>query len=950
MAENELKNIIIQTRYYKWNEALSHFFFNKSKAEKEIFLFITKEDIIETGATLRINENPEGIYENFLSAIRTGLPGTPTKKSILHQALWAHELWKTTLFSKEEAPIYLSYLILFILPLTETKTENYRHNVYYPKLRSFLKKHNLPNCPYQHQNLNWNCLWEDLESWSIIDNDTELGFFELHRFSNSNWNYVGKPLQQCIFSVNAIKKLPVFFEKSELVPNDEIGDEQFRKLVRIHGSQYLGLINSVIKTISDPNDELGQSIIRFIKKKYQLWDGASDSLNSDTEISRKGTTIAQLRTCLGIKFATGKFKHYFRLYSPIDFPEDLCFENKYICKMHGMNWSKPIKDLPFENKLEIFDALNKWKASYPPKSVRLFVEGKYFNLNDWVEIPKIKYGLKTLILAHSNISVSIKDWGNTLDKNQFFKYEKLSIIPDFVLFEVRNPQHSHPEIECLQYSNEKKLVFKNGLKLSARKWMYIMKPQIELENGSGEENLYIEYANSGETRILDKHDGEQFTWALPEDIKFNTDFYIKIPNEKIAGDEYKYQIVNYPFSENHSHEVPCRDHFGSVVESPLPKNPYAQGLRTYNIVKQRQLKYSHYFRPVESNGLYKQSQQPMFKYENDQLLKFLTMIGKCKNEHYYSAFDLIYNFIFTTEEIENQPIDLSRLKRWSLNYLDYMGHIDYEYSTKTIVINPPQLILIPTHSGRKAILIGARTQELINKLHKETVRIGFQFKISEQDPSTKVFLLPNTISIIGFSNKNSILIEEQFKTIADKCNIQFDAFNYPQCNIAELSGDLFQYENQLVPDAQFDDHGWIAKVFNHDKLRFIGLFANNIDKNYSLVEYKLNEYTFKHKLWKNNTAYNINKNWGRYLILKKYDKDVIYYDEKKEILAVPAPLPLPRLLAESMTLCSGKAPRRYLTKLGDIKTWFHLYKNIPSTFAYNNFQKIGQNKKGIIIS
>ena len=655
--------------------------------------------------------------------------------------------------------------------------------------------------------------------------------------------------------------------------------------------------------------------------------------------------------CLKFKQAMGTYSLYFRIYSTIDLPEDLCFEGLYKCNTHGLNWSKPISNLPFKKRFVLNDKLNKWKAAFTSKTIRLFIEGKYFNLNDWVEISRIKYYPRILILAENNLSDSIEKWGRSLGDNHFFIHKNFQIMPEYILYEVRSPQINHPNIEILQYNTEKRIIFKNGLKLSARKWSHELLPKVELENGRGQEKLFLEYVNGGDKLILERINTDQLIWNLPGNIKFNTDFYIKIENENTIGDGYKYQIIRYHDRENNrlSYNIPIRDLFGQILPMPDEGEPYTQGLETFNINKQQQKKYEHYFRPKKSRGTYCGSQKPNYKTKNDLLIKYLTMKGYCKTEKYFEAFETIFNNNLTSEEIEKQPIDLPRLKRWSLNYLDYMGHIDYEYSTKTIVINSARLILVPTHSGRKAVLIGDRTQDMVDKLYQETIKAGFQFNISEQEKSIKAFLLPNNISILGFSTNHSFEIEEKLNHIARECSIHFDEKNYPQCSIAELSGDIVDYENGLEKDISFDDHGWIAKIFDYKKLRFLSITEQDIDKSYSLVEYKLNEYTYKHKFWIYNVAFDINKNWGRYLILKKYNKNVIFYDEKKELLAVPVSLPLPRLLAQSMTLCSGKAPCRQKLELGGLNTWFNLYENVPSIFAYNKFQKVGQNKKEINI-
>ena len=111
---------------------------------------------------------------------------------------------------------------------------------------------------------------------------------------------------------------------------------------------------------------------------------------------------------------------------------------------------------------------------------------------------------------------------------------------------------------------------------------------------------------------------------------------------------------------------------------------------------------------------------------------------------------------------------------------------------------------------------------------------------------------------------------------------------------------------------------------------------------------ELNEYTFRHRLWINGVAYcidpktGLNKNWGRYIILKHEGKNVVLNDREKELLAVPAFTPLPRLLQEALILYSGKSPRKAKIEHAGVTHLYNLYENIPHILGYNSLLKVGQ--------
>jgi len=163
--------------------------------------------------------------------------------------------------------------------------------------------------------------------------------------------------------------------------------------------------------------------------------------------------------------------------------------------------------------------------------------------------------------------------------------------------------------------------------------------------------------------------------------------------------------------------------------------------------------------------------------------------------------------------------------------------------------------------------------------------------------------------------------------------------------LVEFSGNIDEYSNTLTPYSQFDDAGWPAKKFDTSRLAFIPVTDNSFDKAYTLVEYKLTEYNQRYILWVNGVPHNVNKNWGRYMILRHDGKNVIYIDKARNLLAIPVSTPLPMLLSEAMTLLSGMAPQQALLDIEGVKRWYIIYENIPHLLAYNYFLKIGQKQK-----
>tara|TARA_R110002050_G_scaffold85135_1_gene181721 strand:+ start:339 stop:3185 length:2847 start_codon:yes stop_codon:yes gene_type:complete len=945
--------------YLQWNNAIGHFFFNEEKAEQEVYLFISKHDLIKVGRGNGLEGDDESIFLDYIAAIRKGISGRILKGNILEHALYAYDKWQENPVKIDNVPVkyplYICYLTLFVLPLTENSQPDLRVDAYYPRIKSFLKKYDLPSMPTQNEYFNWNSLWEDLFDWSFEERNTELGYYEVHPFQNERWVYVGKPLSQSIFPIHAIRQLPQFFETSGLVPGEEIDGATLRNLLLASGERHLGLPGRVLNAIRDSKNELGHSIISVVKKNYQEWTGDTDLYDSDTETIKKGNTISQLRLCIEGDRARG-YKTYYRLYTKLDFPEDLTFtheDREYKCQQFGKGWSKPLF-LPFNEGMELQDSLNKWKAKFPEKDVRLFIEGKNFHLSGWVEVPYM-VSTKMLLLAKDELSASIEEWGDCFAEGDFKKVPRVEIADSYTLYELSNPPIGHPDIPVLQFKTDKRIALTGGIKIGVRTWLIDLLPDIELENGRGTETVFLAYENDDKKIPLMRKDIDQPVWSLPQDIKINKGFALKVEGDDIRGDQLKNYIVDSQGKVEVLDEdaLPARNKFGQIINSE-ESDSYVIGSKLLADDERklwlRQALYSRDFRPQITKGKYLSPVENDFTGYNNLLVSFLTVKGKSSSKDYFEAFESVYQEMFGPEEIESHPIELSRLKRWSLNYLDYMGILDYEYSTKKIVVNPPQFLLIPTYSGRKVLLIGGRTSELMQKVKAEAEKEGLHLNLEPQDTSLSPFILPPTVSVTGFDENDGIRIERKLRKVAEACSISFDPNKLPQFRLAEFSGNIDDYKSQLTPDERFDDSGWPARVFNVNQLRFIPTEIQSIDKSFSLVEYRLTEYSFKHRLWMNGHPYDINKNWGRFMILNHYKKEVIFNDRGKNIVAIPAALPLPRLISEAMTLFSGKAPKRLFLEIQGIKTWFNIYENIPPIFASNYFRKVGQTKKELTIN
>ncbi|MGG1920213.1 hypothetical protein AB1278_00170 [Chryseobacterium sp. NRRL B-14798] len=135
-----------------------------------------------------------------------------------------------------------------------------------------------------------------------------------------------------------------------------------------------------------------------------------------------------------------------------------------------------------------------------------------------------------------------------------------------------------------------------------------------------------------------------------------------------------------------------------------------------------------------------------------------------------------------------------------------------------------------------------------------------QVEITKQFSSNERLLLPDVITIRAFQQVNDSYGENSIKAFANELNIKFTTDYYPQVALQDFSATITDYEETLQ-ETNENDYDWARYIFNPETLDFDKNETPTFDKSFSLVRYKLNEYTYEFKLWKNNKCYKVDMNW-----------------------------------------------------------------------------------------
>lgn len=939
-------------KYLEWNNIIASYFFNPFNAGKDIHLYLTKNDIINLARLYFEIESDDEIWSDYITSLKRGIPGS--SGNIIARGKYAHSKNNLVGLKKPDGtfttiddipvlyPPYISYLTFLVLPLIENvDINNQRSNNYYGRLNAFLQSHqiaeNIGTTDFRDNQIN--CLWEDLSNWANIKNNGDLGLFNVIPFSNANWVYVGKVFSQCVLPPKFLNRLPELFESIGLVPDTFYDDKFLQEKIK---NSRTDLIPKTTLDILKKNDELSNSIIQTIQRQYKKWSGEShEEIEEGAYIRKKRNyTVAPLFLQFKVNTNDEEIKFSYRMYSSNDYPEDLKLgEHENLYEING--WSKTLP-LEFNEGLELKDSFNKWNAKFPSRDVRLFVSAGLFQLSNdfWIETDFLSRTERMYLLCKKDKQEIIKGWGKTFI-NGNFKQEDFDGLPDnYSLFWFQNPTQGISEISILTLYTKKRIELVGGLKVNFRTFSREYLPEVEIVNSDGNEKVYLQYKGTEDKIYLSKKISHTNRWMLPENTVINADFKIKVDDVNFSGNELSYNLIssNNTALQVDGSNLPKRDSFGRNIATDLEQ--YCLGNNIINPMKSSQRYFSTYGSLFTSIVQENQGNITVTVFNNHNgncLCSFLSLKSKLTTEDFFKAFEFFYLKEFQEYQTTTN-FNLTKLKRASLNFYDFIGILDYDYETKNIVLSPPQFIFIPTTQGRKVLLIGARDSALIETIINTAPKYNLQVEITKQFSSNERLLLPDVITIKAFKQANDTYGEMCLKEFAEELKIKFTTEYFPQVALQDFSANINEYENTLQ-DIDESDYDWARYIFNTETLVFDKSETSTFDKLFSLIRYKLNEYTYDFRLWKDNKCYQVDMNWGRFIALKHVNKNVILFDNEKNKVAIPIETPLPRLLAKAIMLLSGKAPD--FKEIEGKK--YRVYENVIGIFTQNLFKlKLGQ--------
>jgi hypothetical protein len=319
----------------------------------------------------------------------------------------------------------------------------------------------------------------------------------------------------------------------------------------------------------------------------------------------------------------------------------------------------------------------------------------------------------------------------------------------------------------------------------------------------------------------------------------------------------------------------------------------------------------------------------MFDYGNS-LLHVLSARQHLSWQMYKRLFDTFYLQMPSEYTSVNS---VSVVRQDVTRALDLLGHCDFSFdSGGTVDIAPPVLALLPKSGFPEAIVCGERMLNMPGAIQKACgdMQGGLVVRCEAQGDGPN--WIPDRIVI---SAKSRVLLAD----LATRLNLNFNDVSPAQLLlnfVAPLKGYLSSLDWRQEPELN-----WRCQFFHTKALKFV----SGQMKGATLAGYEdPKRLIYKYYLRKDNRVAVVDKDWGRYAALYLEHNDVLIYDQVNEKMAVPYTVPLPRLFARILGLCSGRVPNVHAVDSAQDngQQRYFVYTGVTPEIAISLSGKLGQ--------
>ncbi|MDH6304839.1 hypothetical protein M2459_001577 [Parabacteroides sp. PF5-5] len=953
--------------YKEWNDCIAHFLFNKAKKDMEVFLYVTKRDIIqiykERNSTSVMTD--EEIWKDFIEAINNpkfdlaeGVHVDLRKDSYIEKVKEAYRYNSLNWYRNEKYPLYLTFALVLVIPLVEALNESKITDAgYYDKVRTFFSANLIKFDENDFCTASFRKLFEDNRDEGKIDillhlqewtKNHQLGIFEkpdLVRNRGNRW--VHAIYSQVLISESDTNRLKLLFSKLELPPDLFLSSEDILRLYKKDEA-----LNVIFKGNTNKRDlalkTAESKLVSIFEKVYNNWDG-----KTFTKIKKNNTSTLEENGTVYPLYLTLRFpginaenkgiilRHRVWYKNPMESPETLCFRkgNKELDEVYidSDGWSNlEFSDLGgVHEQISLKDESNNVKAIYYKRNIILFRQYRTENL--WVSKAKYEKGGRYYVLIHER-EENIINWlkANAVHLSEYDCPES------FLLYKIDNAEHSCNNCDLLSFKELREdcivVDHDNNIVLSSThgsvRFLNDFPLLFDIPGITEGYKVFAEF-DKIDRKIIELKNKFACTWELGDNLNhaayMDDEFrLVAYMNDKpVFTSQRKYSFAKCSITE--TLRGSCRDKFGEYVQRL--DDAITQGLRM--IIPGNTVVPVYQFAPNNSFT-------SDFYGNRDYILYALSSIGELDKKE----FDGIVRSVVCRIKTDDNKESIEKGKFDLLSEYERLGFVNHDYYNKKhiITVNKPTLVLLPVRhghrpivengvtpihvypidSGYRAVLIGARSVDFISELERYCEGISVEI---EYVSSAVNVLLPQQVILHTKVLDNLVNIAFKLNCVFQRTEILADSLFQNIPSIEEYTREILN-EGNVIFDFPSDVRAYqsIKCLDYNNNLREKSTFDSQLD----LVTYSPGSYQERTILWYKGSQYPIDKYWGYFVVMYLYGVKFIQFDKGANELRIPARLRFPKVYARAFSLMSSERPevKCYMN------TYYRCYKIWES--PYNN--------------
>lgn len=503
--------------YQQWNDALAARFFNSDMAGRNVYLYVNQEMIDEMERAM-----PEA------GTFRVAVVGPPTDvdrcERVCQRALEAFTGWRErgSLY-----PPYIGYLILFVL--AGDMSGDFAPNAYYPRLWELMvERRNGMVRYFDHMDQ----LWEDLEDWSVHDQQGRLGIFQAR--SIGGYIHVGYPLSQSLLVEQDRRNLPKIFYEADLAPAGDYPADELARTLRSPLARQVLRAKTVRLVENRQYVDLHYALLDAVAEELSTWDGTVGEPVAGYSPQQHPAGLAGLRICVDLDPVAGTIVASLRCKLNREFPDDgLFIDGELEAGDAGNDWSLPFKDqatgepldaskIDWNSGTTMNDDVLGLQLKLPGRDLRIFTNGIWEGINGFVETHMVPRDQPFYLAYSGAVWPRLEQWATTECQG----FQEIAIargLPEGWRFASVESAISdatvRDEFTALSLTSRTRLRLVGGIRSSTgNNFFHFAPPSVALSDGPPDTEVY-----RGDMALSRSGDGRTFTLTgdLPTESKIS---------------------------------------------------------------------------------------------------------------------------------------------------------------------------------------------------------------------------------------------------------------------------------------------------------------------------------------------------------------------------------------------------------------------------------------------